>query len=165
MKRIFCLYILLIGVSQIIFAGNWEKDYTRDAFGDKMYSEPVYITEVPGTTDLMLPNLSSRLGIIVKKGPNFPVIRLVLSIENQQKKFFQDNKVYVKLSNGKKFNIPIMYDDEGTIWLGTNPDECLKVLDILNKGNFTMVISSKGDFDTMRCVFNVYSQTTGIKNL
>lgn len=144
-------------------AGNWTTRYITDAFGDPDYSQPVYTTDIIGTTDFIRQRESCTLCIMVKPEQEGPIIRLFL-MRNEHQNFFEDTKVYVKLANGQKFNIPCV-EAKGDLRLGRNAEECWKIIDILNKGNFMMVINSSGTFDRMKCTFNFGTQTTGITNL
>ena len=102
---------------------------------------------------------------MVKPVSNFAVFRVFLLRNGEAQNFFSDTKVFVKLSSGKKFEIPCIVED-GDLWLGNEPKEWNAILDILNKGNFILVIQSKNMFgDRMTCTFNIGKQTTGIKTI
>ena len=161
----------------ILTSGNattrdWTKRYTTNAFGEELRDRPVFITEIYGTMDLIRKGESATLAFMVytEPGGGFATINVSLMQNGSKQNFFSDNKVLIRLSSGKVFEIPSERNYgglNGTLWLGCTPEYSLKLLDILNRGNFTISITSVNrDFgDTMRAVFNVGNQTTGITQL
>ena len=166
-KAILFLSVVIMAFGQA-FAGNWTTRYAKDAFGDSDYSKPVYTVDLYGTTDVVRQGESCTLGVMVypPKTTNrpFPIPKVFLMRNGDQQNFWSDTQVVVKLSDGKKFSIPCD-SENGDLWLGRTPEECRKIVDILNKGNFTLVITSRNYDIVMKCTFNVSNQTTGIKNL
>lgn len=163
-KACVAILFILCAFAQTAFAGDWTKRYIKDAFGDEDYSQPVYTVNLTGTTDVVRPNEQCILGLMAKPASGFTVFRAFMYRGGEPQNFWSDTQIYVKLSNGKKFNIPCDVAD-GNVWLGNTPKECHAIADILNNGNFTLVIVSRNYDITMKCTFNIGSQTTGLKRL
>lgn len=165
-KSLLLVIFILSSLAQTVSAGDWVKRYTKDAFGDEIHSIPAYTVDLKGTTNVVRQNEGCTLGLMACKQPgvSFAVFKAFLVRGGELQNFWSDTQVYVKLSNGKKFNIPCDAEN-GELWLGKTPKECNAITDILNNGNFTLVIVSRNYDITMKCTFNIGSQTTGLKRL
>lgn len=160
----FIAVILATLFSFTVLAGDWKTRYLKDAFGDSDYSKPVYTVDLKGTTDVVRKGESCTLSFMVHRSGDSVLMRAFLT-RNGHQDFWSDTHCYVKLANGKKFEIPCSAED-GDIWFYLNSKELSAVLDILNNGNFILAITSRNMFgDVMNCTFVVGNQTTGIKNL
>lgn len=163
-KKLF-LILLLAAISQLVMAGDWKTRYIKDAFGDSDYSQPIYTVDLNGTTNVVRDGEKCVLGLMVKPSPEFPVYRAFLVRNGDDQSFFSETHIFVKLANGKKYELSCDPEDSN-LWIGATPQECNAILDMLNQGNFTLVIKSTSMFgDNMTCTFHVGNQTTGIKNL
>lgn len=166
-KKLLIIITMMIGtLCQSAYAGDWTKRYIKDAFGDSDYSQPVYTVDLNGTTNIIREGEKCVLGLMVKPEKEFALSKAFLMRNGDNQNFFDNTKVFVKLSNGKKYEIPCNVNDNGDVIFGTTIQECNAVLDILNNGNFTLAIQSSNMFgDRMTCTFYIGRQTTGIKNL
>lgn len=165
LRKFFILFLIILGWStQEISAGDWTERYLKDAFGDSDYSQPVYTVDLRGTTNVIHEGESCILGLLVKPADGFAIYRAFLQRGGDLQRFYTDTQVFVKLSNGKKFQIPCDVED-GELYLGKTIQEYQAILDILNKGHFTLVIRSNNGGYVMTCTFHIGDQTTGIKNL
>ncbi|MDE6409627.1 MAG: hypothetical protein K2K81_05215 [Muribaculaceae bacterium] len=160
------LTVMCVGTYVNATPQDWKRYSTIDAFGEERPNHPVFITEVQGTINGEKGSIVFEVYAFPKTG--YPNIRINLVKYGQHIEFLTINTVLVKLASGKVFEIPCgASNDDLYLTLGYTSQECLKILDILNKGNFTISVTS--EYSAMegyiKGIFKVGNQTTGITQL
>lgn len=153
MKRLTFILSLMLG-SLVSFAGNWEKKYMLDEFGDADYSKPIYYLQV---------NPVGGYGACV----SFYYLNGVFAVDFIDAHVFLDDVVSISVKSSSGQVSKLEFDEIGheptQYGLSRNSSQILQRL--LEEGNFSMSVRTPVPFhhgETHNHVFKIGNEGKGL---
>lgn len=154
----FCLVILSILLGRIVsFAGNWEKKYMADEFGDADYSKPIYYLQV---------NPVGGYGACV----SFYYINGVIAVDFIDAHVFLDDVVSmsVKSSSGQVSRLEFEEIGHQPTQYGLSRSSSQTLQRLLEEGNFSMSVKTPVPLhygETHNHVFKIGNEGKGLSTI
>lgn len=155
MKRVIFVAILLLSNVLVSFAGNWERKYMADEFGDPDYSNPCYVITCVNPDDDRI-----YIDIVYSNG--------VFILDPDYYSTDVDNATTIKAkgSNGKIFQFEFEKPNRNSsLHLISKDSDVENLINLLEQGNFTLSFHRPADYfeDAFNYNFRIGRQGQGIR--
>lgn len=157
MKKLIALLIILLSGIPATIAGDWQKTYVEDEFGDPDYSKPAYVIRCVDPTDYDI-----IMKIIYYNGV------LVLEPTYYSADVERASSIKAKSRNGQvyqlKFDKPHKYSNLHII---SDEDDVNTLVNLLEQGNFILSLQRPADYvkEAYNYNFRIGKQGQGIRNI
>ncbi len=156
-KLITSLLMLLVSIS-ISFAGNWQKTYATDEFGDKDYSKPIYILDYSDPNDDLI-----HMQVLYS-----PAGLFVLEPWWYSEEVIDISTIKAKSSFGQVYNFEFERKHQmSNLYMIKNQMDVAALVNLFEQGNFTLSFYRASSYfqDSHTFNYKIGRQGSGIKTL
>ena len=158
MTRLTTLIIALLSAITSSFAGNWQKQYATDEFGDTDYSKPIYVLEYAAPNDHLI-----NMNVLYS-----PFGLFVLEPWWYSEEVVDISTIKAKSSSGQVYNFEFERKHKmSNLYRITNQKDVATLVNLFEQGNFTLSFYRPSSYfqDAQTYNYKIGRQGVGIKSL
>lgn len=158
MIRLTILVIALFSAITSSFAGNWQKQYATDEFGDTDYSKPIYVLEYAAPNDHLI-----NMNVLYS-----PVGLFVLEPWWYSEEVVDISTIKAKSSTGQVYNFEFERKHQmSNLYMIKNQKDVAALVNLFEQGNFTLSFYRASSYfqDSHTYNYKIGRQGSGIKTL